>query len=281
MNNRAIQNRLDDVFGIGGWKNNYKEFLQGIICEISCKIGDEWVSKSDGSEQTQIEALKGGLSASMKRAAVQWGIGRYLYKLEAQFVKIVESKAPGSTYINDKKNNVKGYWNPPQLPDWALPADNRKSSQPSNNNVINQNKDAFTAAAEKKNNKGDFNREETFKQINGHLTRTRLPEKWWFNLFQQVSPNTKCQNYSDLIRLASEEELKRFFYVVKPVSDLLNISDMYKVSLEHVLEQVQILLPKVKVSDLTSCFTHVDKDIVRDVLEMVRGNISNNMVQTA
>lgn len=273
---------MDDVFGIGGWKNNYKEFLQGIICEISCKIGDEWVTKSDGSEQTQIEALKGGLSASMKRAAVQWGIGRYLYKLEAQFVKIVESSnAPGATYINDKKNNVKGYWNPPQLPAWALPTGNNNNNQPINNNINKQKTDAFTTATNKKSNNGEFNREETCKKINSHLTRTGLPEKWWFNLFQQVSPHTKCQNYNDLVRLANEEELKRFYFVVKPVHDLLNISDMYKVSLEHVLEQVQILLPKVNVTDLTSCFTHVDKDIVRDVLEMVRGNISNNLVQTA
>ena len=39
----------------------------------------EWIGKSDGADDSNIEAAKGGLSAALKRAAVQWGIARYLY----------------------------------------------------------------------------------------------------------------------------------------------------------------------------------------------------------
>jgi len=38
-----------------------------------------WVTKSDGADDSSIESAKGGISDSLKRAAVQYGIGRYLY----------------------------------------------------------------------------------------------------------------------------------------------------------------------------------------------------------
>jgi len=120
VTNRAIMNRLDEVFGVGNWKNEYKEWRdKGVLCGISAKVNDEWVTKWDGAEETNIEAVKGGFSGSMKRAAVQWGIGRYLYNLEETWVDIQDR---GQNYINDKKANVKGYWNDPALPYWALPS---------------------------------------------------------------------------------------------------------------------------------------------------------------
>lgn len=119
VTNRAIMSRLDEVYGVGGWKNEYKEWRdKGVLCGISIKIDGEWVTKWDGAEETNIEAVKGGFSGSMKRTAVQWGIGRYLYKLEEEWVDVKER---GENYINDKKANVKGYWDTPQLPSWALP----------------------------------------------------------------------------------------------------------------------------------------------------------------
>jgi hypothetical protein len=50
VTNRAIQNRLDKIFGVNGWKNEFKEFAGGIICGLSCKIEGEWITKWDGSE---------------------------------------------------------------------------------------------------------------------------------------------------------------------------------------------------------------------------------------
>lgn len=119
VTNRAIMNRLDEVFGIGNWKNEYREWRdKGVLCGISVKLDGEWVTKWDGAEETNIEAVKGGFSGSMKRAAVQWGIGRYLYNLDETWVDVKER---GQHYINDKKANVKGYWDSPALPAWALP----------------------------------------------------------------------------------------------------------------------------------------------------------------
>lgn len=130
VTNRAIMNRLDDIFGVDGWRNEYKEWRdKGVLCGISVKMNDEWITKWDGSDETNIEATKGGFSGSMKRAAVQFGIGRYLYNLDETWVQIKES---GENYINTKvKSNgrdewIKGYWDTPKLPAWAMPNSNKQ-----------------------------------------------------------------------------------------------------------------------------------------------------------
>jgi hypothetical protein len=60
------------------------------LCGISifCAERGEWVQKWDAAENTDIEPVKGGISDSFKRAAVLWGIGRYLYGLAAMWVEI-------------------------------------------------------------------------------------------------------------------------------------------------------------------------------------------------
>ena len=118
VTNRAIMNRLDEVCGPENWKNEFKAAPDGgILCGISIKVGDEWVTKWDGAENTDIEAVKGGLSGAMKRAAVQWGIGRYLYKLGESWINSNENGA----YRGKTKDGTIFKWDAPALPAWALP----------------------------------------------------------------------------------------------------------------------------------------------------------------
>src|SRR5690606_35602811 len=56
------------------------------ICKLGINVDGAWVWKSDGAGDTQVEAEKGGISDAFKRAAVKWGIGRYLYDLDAPWV---------------------------------------------------------------------------------------------------------------------------------------------------------------------------------------------------
>ena len=91
LSNRAIMDRLDFVCGPENWCNQFKEGPDGgVLCGLSVRVGDEWITKWDGASNTDIEAVKGGLTSSMRRAAVQWGIGRYLYRLPAQWVSVDE-----------------------------------------------------------------------------------------------------------------------------------------------------------------------------------------------
>lgn len=80
---RDIQERLDDVLGPENWEDRYKQAGSSIICELRIRIetahGLEWITKSDGSGESDIEGSKGAISGALKRAAVKFGIGRYLY----------------------------------------------------------------------------------------------------------------------------------------------------------------------------------------------------------
>jgi|TARA_Y100000310_G_scaffold255831_1_gene263435 hypothetical protein len=80
---RDVMDRLDAVFGISGWQVGYEFIGERMICSLACRIGDDWITKADGADDTKIEGAKGGISDSLKRAAVLWGIGRYLYHPKA------------------------------------------------------------------------------------------------------------------------------------------------------------------------------------------------------
>lgn len=128
ITNRAVQDRLDEVCGVDGWKNEFKTLKDTDIIEKDgtikgkkfsylCGISvwsdkhQAWITKWDGAEDTDVESLKGGLSSAMKRAAVQFGIGRYLYKMESPWVEI-EKK--GNSYVIKAGQEF-------VLPAWALP----------------------------------------------------------------------------------------------------------------------------------------------------------------
>lgn len=133
VTNRAVMERLDDVCGPENWSNQFKESPDGgVLCGVSILTYytsnnnnyRDWVTKWDGAENTQVEAVKGGLSGAMKRAAVQWGIGRYLYNLDTNFVSLVNVKPgdmKGWNSIWDKETKKRWYWKIPTLPKWALP----------------------------------------------------------------------------------------------------------------------------------------------------------------
>lgn len=116
---RAIMNRLDEVFGPLGWQTSYKTGPDGgVICDLSVYDADKsiWVHKEDGAENTNIEAVKGGISGALKRAGSAWGIGRLLYKLESNYVPLKDR----GEFWHKTKGGKFMYWDAPALPDWAV-----------------------------------------------------------------------------------------------------------------------------------------------------------------
>ena len=96
---RDVMDKLDAVCGPAGWQDQYEVTGNGlIICRIGIKIGDEWVWKSDGAGETAVEGKKGGMSDALKRCAVKWGVGRYLYRLDSPWVQCEVKKRNGKTY---------------------------------------------------------------------------------------------------------------------------------------------------------------------------------------
>lgn len=100
---RNVMDRLDEVCGPAGWQCKYSHANGKTVCDIGIfvrgrfefddpgHIREEWIWKADGAGDTDIEQEKGALSDAFKRAAVRWGIGRYLYMLESPWVEIEEA----------------------------------------------------------------------------------------------------------------------------------------------------------------------------------------------
>lgn len=101
---RAVMDRLDAVCGVDGWQNRYTHTQGKTVCEIGIRVGTEWIWKSDGAGDTDVEAEKGALSDAFKRAAVRWGVGRYLYDLEAVWVDL---EPAGKSYRIKKSEQAK------------------------------------------------------------------------------------------------------------------------------------------------------------------------------
>lgn len=85
---RDVMHRLDEVCGPENWQCRYSHADRITVCEIGIRVNDEWVWKANGAGDTDFEGEKGALSDAFKRAAVVWGIGRYLYELDSPWVTI-------------------------------------------------------------------------------------------------------------------------------------------------------------------------------------------------
>ena len=83
---RSVERRLDAAFGVFGWQDAYRKVGEhDWICSLSVQVADGvWITKEAASDESDIEATKGGQSGAFKRAAAHgFGVGRYLYDGEA------------------------------------------------------------------------------------------------------------------------------------------------------------------------------------------------------
>lgn len=109
VDNRQVQNRFDEVCGSGNWQNEFKEVKDMLFAGIGILVdrpngGESWVWKWDTGTEANMEAEKSIVSDSMKRAAVEWGVGRFLYNIKIIELKAVEHK--GKEYPADDKGNI-------------------------------------------------------------------------------------------------------------------------------------------------------------------------------
>ena len=127
ITSRAVQQRLDDVCGPDGWTTEIIPVHNGAyLCKLSVRVEHkdgsyEWISRMDGSDESNIEAVKGGISGSIKRAAVQFGVGRYLYNLKDNWAIVSEKGKYSGEYKSKDGHKAYFRWDAPQLPAWALP----------------------------------------------------------------------------------------------------------------------------------------------------------------
>ncbi len=86
--------RFDAAFGATNWTSEFREIGNGFICRLTVNVGDQTIYREDGASKTNIEPEKGGISDAMKRAAVQFGLGRCLYDYPKVFIECNDKYIP-------------------------------------------------------------------------------------------------------------------------------------------------------------------------------------------
>jgi hypothetical protein len=116
---RQVQDMLDNVCGPDKWQDKYYELDGVTYCSIGILCGNDWVWKSDcgiNEQRDKAIAVKGESSDAFKRAAVKWGIGRFLYSMRTYNLKSNKKKEDGDkswhVWCVDKKGN--------KIEDWYL-----------------------------------------------------------------------------------------------------------------------------------------------------------------
>lgn len=81
---RDVMALLDDVVGPDKWMSDYRQVGDKVYGGIGIHTDHGWVWKWDCGTETDIEGEKGQASDAFKRAAVKWGVGRFLYDMGLQ-----------------------------------------------------------------------------------------------------------------------------------------------------------------------------------------------------
>ena len=98
---RDVQDLLDEVCGADKWQCKYSEHKGNLFCSIAIldKHGS-WVWKEDCGTESNVEKQKGEASDAFKRAAVMWGVGRFLYSKTIVKLPVIEK---GKDYKGNPK----------------------------------------------------------------------------------------------------------------------------------------------------------------------------------
>lgn len=118
---RQVQQMFDDCLGATDWQNVYVDINGQLFCGISVKVDNEdgrseWITKYDGGTENKMEKEKSQISDSLKRAAVLWGCGRFLYSLG-----IITLKSKKHTNDKDYPTTDEGQilWNTEDLAEYC------------------------------------------------------------------------------------------------------------------------------------------------------------------
>jgi hypothetical protein len=110
IDSRDVRRRLNDVLGHSNWTNKFMDCGDGkLACELSARVDGEWITKSDGAGSTDVEAEKGAFSSALKRAAVAFGVGEYLYDMPTIWVPCESYEKGGKFYWSKWKDDPWSY----------------------------------------------------------------------------------------------------------------------------------------------------------------------------
>lgn len=164
---RDVMDRLDDVC-VYGWERSHAEIKGHIYSTVTIIMPDgSRISRTDCGTESQTEAEKGESSDSFKRAAVNWGVGRFLYDLEIKRLPANEAKdAKNYPYIVD--NAGKRVWDITKHCNSSNPPKRNASPTPNPTHQGAQDANAmFTAAVKAMTNA------KTMEELAGHYSAAK------------------------------------------------------------------------------------------------------------
>jgi len=133
IDSRDVMDRLDQVC-VYGWQRRHLEIKGNIYAEVVIVMPDGSVQwRMDCGTESSTEKEKGESSDSFKRAAVNFGVGRFLYDLEIKRMP-ANAKKESSNWPYVVDNNGKQVWD---LTDHinsmnTAPKQPKKHTEPSN-----------------------------------------------------------------------------------------------------------------------------------------------------
>jgi hypothetical protein len=132
IDSRDVQDVLDKYCN---WSDRYYSVNGMLFCEITIYADGIEYKRSDAGSESNVEAQKGQSSDAFKRAAVKFGIGRFLYSKKMVYLKADAIKT-SNNYPNVVDDNGKKVWditkhinqfsNTPTKTTQPAPTDNRK-----------------------------------------------------------------------------------------------------------------------------------------------------------
>ena len=106
---RDCMDVLDEVCGPENWQSIFYEENGLLFCKVGIFVTNSyeniqgmWVWKSDTGSESNVEKDKGHVSDAFKRACVEWGIGRFLYRLPIQTLTTKQWKGKDYPYAPEK-----------------------------------------------------------------------------------------------------------------------------------------------------------------------------------
>jgi hypothetical protein len=215
---RDVMDLLDEIIGSENWQNEF--YSQGVntFCKIGIKINNEWIWKSDTGAISENEPEKSLASDSFKRAAVKWGVGRFLYKIDPVWFnysdslkKCLDENGKAIYDLTEHCNNLYKSKNKKSSPKRELPQniDNKEEQLFIDKDLVQQ-KINFVKTLPELNNVNTKYLEQIQNFNLSNLVNQKRKELWE-NAFNEFSTNLeKCETIEDV-----EDIKKKYKWVIE------------------------------------------------------------------
>src|SRR4051794_9914580 len=136
---RTVMNRLDNVLGPENWWDEYIPSTNSVLCRLSIRLPDgSTLTKADAGGYAGMadsgDDDKSGYSDAFKRAAVKFGVARYLYRDGVP--SFVQERVPAVDHIEPaaaEPASAPATANGPAPSNGPAPARNGSSAAPAGN----------------------------------------------------------------------------------------------------------------------------------------------------